>query len=145
MVREQPSFVVEDGWTLGEAVRDINEHRVGALLASGASADDERHFFDPGGGYGPCAPLFLAVIWGYERIVAELLEFDADPEWQHPNYGSTALHMAAAGGPNEGRAVVCESLIMCSAQVSAVSAVGETPLHMAARVGDAEVLFGLYH
>eukprot|EP01043_Picozoa_sp_COSAG02_P051364 COSAG02_NODE_5397_length_4363_cov_31.840994_3_plen_459_part_00 len=98
MVRERPSFVVEDGWTLGEAVRDINERRVGALLASGASADDERQFFDPGGGYGRCAPLFLAVIWGYERIVAELLEFDADPEWQHPDYGSTALHMAVKAG-----------------------------------------------
>lgn len=52
--------------------------------------------------------------------------------------GCTALHMAAAGGPIEGRIDACESLIMCSAQVSAVSTVGEMPIHMAARAGDAK-------
>ena len=126
-----PSFVVEAGWTLGEAVRDKNEYRVGALLASGASADDERHFFDPGGGYGRCAPLFLAVIWGYERIVAELLEFDADPEWHHPDYGSTALHMAVKAGLSAVAALLLER----KAQPNSVDRTGCTPLITATLYG----------
>ena len=48
MGRSSASFVVEDGWTLGVAVEEMNEYKVGSLLASGASADADEQFFDPG-------------------------------------------------------------------------------------------------
>ena len=55
--------------------------------------------------------------------------------------GHSVLHLAAAGVNTDGfsRAHGCESLIMCRASVNAVSAIGETPLHMAARWGDLQV------
>ena len=131
MGRSSASFVVEEGWTLGVAVEEMNEYKVGSLLASGASADADEQFFDPGAGWGRCAPLYLAVIWGYDRIVAELLEFDANTEWPHPEYGSTALHLAAQHG-QEG---VLTQLLEKDANPNAIDRDGCTPLITASLYG----------
>ena len=130
-LRSGPPPVVEAGWTIGAAVRDLNEYKVGALLSSGVSADDEEQFFDPGAGWGRCAPLYLAVIWGYDRLVTELLEFDADTEWPHPKYGSTALHLAAQHGM-EG---VLTQLLEKDANPNATDCDGCTPLITASLYG----------
>jgi ankyrin repeat protein len=131
MGRSSALSVVPANTTLGEAVRDLDEYKLGALLASGASADDDDQFFDPGAGWGRCAPLYLAVIWGYDRLVAELLEFDADPGWKHPEYGSTALHLAAQHGM-EG---ILKQLLEKVANPNAMDRDGCTPLITAALYG----------
>ena len=86
------------GETLGEAARNNSQMALSLLLEAGVDPDDAAQQYDPGGGHGTCSPLYLAVVFGNTRIAEQLLEAKADTEWQHPQYETTALHVACRSG-----------------------------------------------
>ena len=92
------SMLTLAGETLGEAARNNSQMALSLLLEAGVDPDDAAQQYDPGGGHGTCSPLYLAVVFGNTRIAEQLLEAKADTEWQHPQYETTALHVACRSG-----------------------------------------------
>lgn len=96
-----------------------------SALATGRSPNEPAEF------YCGWSPLSWAARFGYAEASMLLLRYGADPRWQHPQCGDTALHRAAENGHVQ----VVQSLGRHGAPVNACNSKGATPLHAVAATG----------
>jgi len=122
------------GETLGEAARNNSQMALSLLLEAGVDPDDAAQQYDPGGGHGTCSPLYLAVVFGNTRIAEQLLEAKADTEWQHPQYETTALHVACRSGHRTAAKLLLDN----KADRNSIDGQGFSPLIVTALYGATE-------
>ena len=128
------SMLTLAGETLGEAARNNSQMALSLLLEAGVDPDDAAQQYDPGGGHGTCSPLYLAVVFGNTRIAEQLLEAKADTEWQHPQYETTALHVACRSGHRTAAKLLLDN----KADRNSIDGQGFSPLIVTALYGATE-------
>jgi len=112
---------------LSRAIEQRDVHGLRALLRDGAGPDvRSKH---------GVRLLFEAVASADDGLVQALLDAGADPNADDPEFGTTALHLAA----HKGYTAVTRLLLHRHADVNAVDAHGVTPLMLAACGGHTEV------
>ncbi|KAI1214166.1 uncharacterized protein F4807DRAFT_449505 [Annulohypoxylon truncatum] len=122
-----------------EAIRNENHEELEKLLESDNGVLDVRFQYGLTG-YDShltlnIAPLALAAALGKTSIVKLLLDHNAEVNAEEPEYGETALHLAARYGPKD----TIDLLLFQKPNVNQPGWNGLSPLHSACKYGQTEV------
>jgi len=112
---------------LYNATQNGNLEAVKKYIGKGANVNYKHDWLER-------SPLHIAIIWGYQDIVTQLIDSGADVNIQDKDQ-ATPLHEAAL----RDRVEIAKILLQKGAKVDPISR-GQTPLHMACAEGRTEVV-----